>query len=315
MTVQNSSTKPSINPIAFLPFALYVALSLVQGIVIKLNYDYFFDYIGGFGAFLTDWVVPGALLLAAALLFSQKIISIILSVAAFLYSVFVVISIEYLAAYLSPFTWFGYGIDYTVIIITTLITCLIAPVLAIVLAATWKTKGKSPVVDSSFPNQIPLSTIANSYTTTQPVSEQSPIIPTENGATMSTFDPTGASANTAQWIVQIPGQPETPTSTAQLMSWAAAGSIRPETMVRDVANGVTYPASQIPGVFSTKSFMVALLLSLFLGVLGVDRFYTGQVGLGVGKLLTAGGCGIWALIDLILYATRKVTDANGRPLV
>jgi hypothetical protein len=44
------------------------------------------------------------------------------------------------------------------------------------------------------------------------------------------------------------------------------------------------------------------------------RHVRGQIGLGIGKLLTAGGCGIWALVDLILYATRKVTDSYGRPL-
>lgn len=64
-----------------------------------------------------------------------------------------------------------------------------------------------------------------------------------------------------------------------------------------------------------KSFTTAILLSFFLGVIGVDRFYLGHVGLGIGKLLTLGGCGIWALIDFILIATRKVNDSMGRPLI
>jgi TM2 domain-containing membrane protein YozV len=64
-----------------------------------------------------------------------------------------------------------------------------------------------------------------------------------------------------------------------------------------------------------KSFTTALLLAFFLGILGVDRFYLGHVGLGIGKLLTLGGCGIWATIDFILIATRKVNDSMGRPLV
>jgi TM2 domain-containing membrane protein YozV len=51
-----------------------------------------------------------------------------------------------------------------------------------------------------------------------------------------------------------------------------------------------------------------------LGTLGVDRFYLGQIGLGIGKLLTFGGCGIWQLIDIILIAMRKVTDNEGMPL-
>jgi TM2 domain-containing membrane protein YozV len=60
---------------------------------------------------------------------------------------------------------------------------------------------------------------------------------------------------------------------------------------------------------------VALLLSFFLGGLGVDRFYLGYTGLGIVKLLTCGGAGIWALIDFILIAVNKTKDANGNPLV
>ena len=64
-----------------------------------------------------------------------------------------------------------------------------------------------------------------------------------------------------------------------------------------------------------KDWLVTLLLSIFLGGLGVDRFYTGYIGLGIAKLLTGGGCGIWWLIDLILIATGKYKDAQGNPLV
>lgn len=63
-----------------------------------------------------------------------------------------------------------------------------------------------------------------------------------------------------------------------------------------------------------KQWMTALLLSLLLGGLGADRFYLGYTGLGIAKLLTFGGCGIWSIIDLIMIATGKMTDAEGRPL-
>jgi len=63
-----------------------------------------------------------------------------------------------------------------------------------------------------------------------------------------------------------------------------------------------------------RSFIVALLLSLFVGGLGVDRFYLGYIGLGIAKLLTLGGCGIWSLIDLILIAAGKLKDADGNEL-
>lgn len=63
-----------------------------------------------------------------------------------------------------------------------------------------------------------------------------------------------------------------------------------------------------------KDWLTALLLSIFLGSLGVDRFYLGYTGLGVLKLLTLGGCGIWFLIDLIMIATNKMKDKDGNPL-
>ena len=63
-----------------------------------------------------------------------------------------------------------------------------------------------------------------------------------------------------------------------------------------------------------KSFLTALILSIFVGWLGVDRFYLGHIGLGILKLLTGGGCGIWYLIDIILIATKQVKDSDGRAL-
>ena len=62
---------------------------------------------------------------------------------------------------------------------------------------------------------------------------------------------------------------------------------------------------------SEKDWMRTLLLSIILGGLGVDRFYTGHIGLGVLKLLTAGGCGIWYLIDLFKIITGSFVDGDG----
>ncbi|MBU4198704.1 MAG: TM2 domain-containing protein [Verrucomicrobia bacterium] len=65
---------------------------------------------------------------------------------------------------------------------------------------------------------------------------------------------------------------------------------------------------------SQKNFVTALLLSILLGSLGVDRFYLGYVLLGILKLFTFGGFGIWWLIDVILIATNSLKDANGVPM-
>jgi TM2 domain len=76
----------------------------------------------------------------------------------------------------------------------------------------------------------------------------------------------------------------------------------------------TPPPAQFDKGESDKSFVVTWLLSYFLGILGVDRFYLGYTGLGLGKLFTLGGCGIWALIDLILIIAGQVKDPQGRTL-
>jgi hypothetical protein len=104
-------------------------------------------------------------------------------------------------------------------------------------------------------------------------------------------------------------------SMSQLQQMAKAGAIQPTTMVQHRDGGYPVPASAVPGVFSDKSYTTALLFSILLGGLGIDRFYLGYTGIGVAKLLTLGGCGIWSLVDLILIATRKVPDVHGKPLV
>ena len=64
------------------------------------------------------------------------------------------------------------------------------------------------------------------------------------------------------------------------------------------------------GEKSDKNGVTVLLLCIFLGGFGVHRFYVGKTGSGVAQLLTLGGCGIWALIDLIMIVMGKFTDKD-----
>ena len=67
-------------------------------------------------------------------------------------------------------------------------------------------------------------------------------------------------------------------------------------------------ANQVIAAANVKNPTTALILSIFLGTLGVDRFYIGYIGLGVAKLLLAWlTFGIWTIVDwfLIINATKK----------
>lgn len=57
------------------------------------------------------------------------------------------------------------------------------------------------------------------------------------------------------------------------------------------------------------------MLALFLGALGVHRFYVGKIGTGILQLITLGGLGIWAVIDMVLIAAGVFKDKEGRRVV
>lgn len=83
-----------------------------------------------------------------------------------------------------------------------------------------------------------------------------------------------------------------------------------EPAFRKLARTKAQPNPNLP---ATKNKLTAILLAIFTGGFGVDRFYLGYTGLGVVKLLTAGGFGIWSLIDLIRICTGSLRPADGSP--
>lgn len=71
----------------------------------------------------------------------------------------------------------------------------------------------------------------------------------------------------------------------------------------------TSAASNSSKIVVSYSFTI-----IFVGFLGIHRFYTGYIGIGIAQLLTFGGCGLWALIDLICILANKFNDAKGQTL-
>lgn len=100
---------------------------------------------------------------------------------------------------------------------------------------------------------------------------------------------------------------QTDASRAETKATTAARESTAET----AKNAETRPVTP-PHLVSPKSAVATLLLCLFLGTLGIHRFYVGKIGTGILMLLTGGGFGIWTLIDLIVIACNEFKDKEGR---
>ena len=109
------------------------------------------------------------------------------------------------------------------------------------------------------------------------------------------------------------GMEEGPFTFADLQQQLLANQIKYNTMVRRGSSN-QFPAAEIPGLFSEKEWLTTILLSFFVGWLGIDRFYLGYTGLGILKLISFGGFGIWYIIDLVLIVTGSMKDSQGLPL-
>ena len=59
-----------------------------------------------------------------------------------------------------------------------------------------------------------------------------------------------------------------------------------------------------------KNPTVSVILSVLVGGYGVDRFYIGDIGLGVAKLLTGGGLGVWYIVDIFLISNKTKKNNN-----
>ncbi|MBX0335103.1 TM2 domain-containing protein [Pontibacter sp. HSC-14F20] len=167
------------------------------------------------------------------------------------------------------------------------------------------------------------------YFTTTPVASSYKQIPTENTATASVQQetiitaesiPAKASTSTKSDLTATASITTTPAVVTPRTAAIEAPVIATERSftkkevklaIKEAKKEIKKATKQDEGGTSGKSQLVALLLAIFVGALGIHRFYLGYTTIGIIQLLTLGGCGIWALIDLIRIITGDLKPANG----
>lgn len=101
-----------------------------------------------------------------------------------------------------------------------------------------------------------------------------------------------------------------------MKSLPAADQVRLEKRLTKLAHKLEKRAAKVASkpespLGEGKSQIIALVLCVAVGGLGIHRFYLGYTGIGIAQLLTAGGCGVWALIDLIRIITGDLKPKDG----
>jgi hypothetical protein len=91
----------------------------------------------------------------------------------------------------------------------------------------------------------------------------------------------------------------------------ATTSISQSQLEKEAANQVISQTQKQSNGGGGKSQVIALILCVLLGGIGIHRFYLGYTWQGVVQLLTAGGCGVWAIIDLIRIITGDLQPKDG----
>ena len=87
--------------------------------------------------------------------------------------------------------------------------------------------------------------------------------------------------------------------------------------VRQIREELGYVAPETWDIIEAISFKepsAIQIVSMIGGVLGIDRFLIGDTGMGIGKLFTCGGFGIWAFVDFIYILTGNAKDGDNLPV-